>query len=127
MNGTDDEVEFRGVCQQFLHVFRRPFGIPQFYPQPQLDLIAHRRLRRAEIPGQKRPVVRCPQLCRPPLHGFHMVGKADLVQPGPDGRLSHGRHGILRVRGKLRVGMIIRQIHTVPHFLNFLKNFLRSS
>lgn len=60
VNRTDDEIKRRGICQQLCCVFRRPLGRPQLYAQPQLDLIAHRRLRRAEILCQKLPVIGLP-------------------------------------------------------------------
>ncbi len=61
------------------------------------------------------------------LKAGRIVDLTHLVHPGIQCGLSHHRHGIMSIGRKLRMGMVICQIHTLPHFLNFLKNFFRSS
>ena len=56
-------------ASSFAHMLRQvPLGVPQFHAQPQLDLIAHRRLRRAaNSRRQKRPVVMAPAALWSPI------------------------------------------------------------
>jgi hypothetical protein len=58
------------------------------------------------------------------FQGGDVIREAHLLQPGPHAGPGHIRHGKARVRREAGVGVVIRKI---THFLNFLKNFFRSS
>ena len=124
---ADDEIKLRRVLQQLFHVGRGLLRVAHLHAQPQMDAVPQRGLNVGEILRQRRPVIGRAQFIGPPGQGLHMIRKTDLVHPGIQCGLSHHRHGIMSIGRKLRMGMVICQIHTLPHFLNFLKNFFRSS
>ena len=124
---ADDEIKLRRVLQQLFHVGRGLLRVAHLHAQPQMDAVPQRGLNVSKIRCQPRPVIGRAQFIGPPGQGLHMIRKADLVHPGIQCGLGHHRHGIMSIGRKLRMGMVICQIHTLPHFLNFLKNFFRSS
>ena len=127
MDRADDKIVVRPSFQQTLrprNVHRR---VPQLQTQPELYRPVPLGNGVLELRRLARPVKAGAQGGGAQFHWLEMVREADLVQPCRRGGAGHVQHGDAPVGGEAGMGMIISQIHGVPHFLNFLKKRLRSS
>ena len=111
MGGANDEIQLRRALHQLGGPGQVQNRLPQLDAKAQLDAVPRSRLRGRELPGEGVPVIELNGVTAVPGHGLHVVGKADLVHPRPQGGLRHFRHGAFGIRGDAGVHMVISQIH----------------
>ena len=120
MHRADHEIQLRRAVHHVSGAVQIQIGLAQLNAQlqgnPAIQLPAGGGIRLL----QRRPIVwRFPRRHRAPLHRFHMVGKADLIQAAAHALLRHPGHGQVSIRRAGGVYMIISQIHQ-----RFLKKLL---
>lgn len=131
MHRADGKIKRRRIVQEAVHRLEGKGALAQFRAHAQLDAVADRFPRLAELLAHILPVVAVERQRRlVPLHPrqrLDMVGEADLVRARRHGGLGHLAHGVAPVGRNGGVAVIVGDIVPVSHSLNFEKKLLRSS
>ncbi|MPM26801.1 hypothetical protein SDC9_73306 [bioreactor metagenome] len=127
MDGADDKIQLRHTREQPLRPGLVHLRVSQLQPQPQFHRAGPAGGSLGIFRRQRSPVKFLQRDDRAGLHRLKVVGKAEFVQSRFRGGGGHFQHRRGAVGGDAGMGVVIGQIHGAPHFLYFLKNFLRSS